>query len=319
MKEIAQTFFHPETDEQQIKDVLVRLHSRGETAEELAGVVDAMMERAVPYPSATEALFDICGTGGDKSGTFNISTTTAFVLAGAGVKVAKHGNRSISSKSGSADVLAALGLSLNLSPVESLRQLEDNGLAFLFAPEVHPAMGRIQPLRKSLGQPTLFNLIGPLANPFALESQMIGVYKAQYQEILAEAAHLLGRKRAVIVTGQGSLDEASLEGTTTYSLLNEGKLTTHTFTAQEIGQAPRERHEILGGEAIENAMILRRVLQGQKSAYYDTTLVNAGLALVAAERASSIEEGIKQAEESIQSGRAFEKLNRYPSHQEVSS
>lgn len=319
MKEAVQHLFETTTDSADIQEFLLTLHERGETAEELAGAVDALMSRAVIYPQFDAALFDICGTGGDQSGSFNISTTAAFVVAGSGVKVAKHGNRSISSRSGSADVLAALGLAVSLSPSESASQLNESGLAFLFAPDIHPVMKQLQPIRKALAAPTLFNLIGPLANPYALSSQMIGVYRQDRQKVLAEAAHLLGRKRALIVTGEGHLDEAALDGTTRYTLLHDGSITTHTITASDVGLPSRQRNEIVGGEAYQNAEILRDVLKGKPSAYLDTTLLNAGLGLYAAGKVSSIQEGIHVAYESIESGRALEKLESYPRLVEVTS
>lgn len=319
MKELVSAFFETTADPDVIAAILVALHDRKETAEELAGAVDALMERAVRYPEVELDLLDMCGTGGDQSGSFNISTTAAFVVAACGVHVAKHGNRSISSRSGSADVLAALGLEISLSPEKSAEQLKSNGLTFLFAPDVHPAMKKIQPIRKALGRPTLFNLIGPLANPYTLRHQLIGVYKAEYQEVLAQAAKLLGRRRVVIVTGDGQLDEASLDGTTTYTMLHDNEITTHEFTAQDIALPAHPRNSIAGGEAADNAAILRQVLAGAPSAYLDTTLVNAGLALLAAESVDSLQDGIAKAHRAIESGAALKQLTTYPSRTEVTS
>lgn len=319
MKKLVSAFFEPTADPDLIAAILMALHDRKETAEELAGSVDALMERAVPYPEVDLDLLDMCGTGGDQSGSFNISTTAAFVVAACDVHVAKHGNRSISSRSGSADVLAALGLDISLSPEKSAEQLRSNSLTFLFAPDVHPAMKQIQPIRKALGRPTLFNLIGPLANPYTLRHQLIGVYKAEYQEVLAQAAKLLGRRRVVIVTGEGQLDEASLDGTTTYTMLHENEITTHQFTAQDVAMPAHPRSSIAGGEAEDNAAILRQVLSGESSAYLDTTLVNAGLALLAAETVGSIQEGIAKARLAIESGAALIQLTTYPTRTEVTS
>lgn len=319
MKQLAGQFFEADAEEKLIKDILLALHARQETAEELAGVVDALMERATSYPTVPFPVFDMCGTGGDQSGSFNISTTAAFVTSGAGVRVAKHGNRSISSRSGSADVLAALGLELTVTPVESAHLLETTGLTFLFAPDVHPAMRVLQPIRKAIGKPTLFNLIGPLANPYPLTHQLIGVYREDYQQTLAEAARLLGRKRAVIVTGEGCLDEASLDGTTRYTVLHDSEIMTHTLTAEQVGLSPLPREAIAGGDAEQNAHILRAVLNGEPSAYLDTTLLNSGLALFAAGAASSVKEGIETARESIQSGKALHQLLHYPTAVEVTS
>ncbi|MFC4354948.1 anthranilate phosphoribosyltransferase [Chryseomicrobium palamuruense] len=318
MRQLIETFFEPNTSQTDMRDFLLALHARGETAEELAGAVDALMARATSYPTVSVPLLDTCGTGGDQSGTFNVSTTSAFVLAGAGLTVAKHGNRSISSRSGSSDVLAALGLTLSLSPEESAEQLTSQGLAFLFAPDVHPALKQLQPLRKAIGQPTLFNLIGPLANPYSLDCQLIGVYRQDMQQTLAQAAHLLGRRRAIIVTGHGELDEASLEGATHYTLLHEGSITTHTLAVEETGLPTYTRPDILGGDAETNARILEDVLDGKPSAYLDTTLLNAGLALFAAERVPSVHHGIEIARHSIQSGSAKAKLTNYPKLVEVS-
>lgn len=319
MRQFIESLFETEASHDDLSDILLTIHARGETAEELAGAVDALMARATSFPEVAVPLFDTCGTGGDRSGTFNVSTTVAFVLAGAGVTVAKHGNRSISSRSGSADVLAALGLTLTLSPEKTTEHLTSDGLAFLFAPDVHPALKQLQPLRKAIGQPTLFNLIGPLANPFPLDSQLIGVYRQDLQETLARAAHLLGRRRTIIVTGDGQLDEASLEGPVQYTLLHEGRVSSHTFTPEDSGLPLYSRSAILGGDAQHNARILEKVLDGKPSAYLDTTLLNAGLALFAAERVPSIQQGIERARQSIQSGRAKEKLLNYPKLAEVTS
>lgn len=319
MRQFIESLFDPDTSFDYLPEILCAMHARGETAEELAGAVDALMARATFFPTVSQPLFDTCGTGGDRSGTFNVSTTAAFVIAGAGVHVAKHGNRSISSRSGSADVLAALGIALTLPPEKTIEHLTSQGLAFLFAPDVHPALKQLQPVRKAIGQPTLFNLIGPLANPFPLDSQLIGVYRQDLQETLARAAHLLGRRRTIIVTGSGQLDEASLEGTIHYTLLHEGEITTHTLAPEETDLPSYLRSEILGGEASDNARILEEVLDGKPSAYFDTTLLNAGLALFAAERAASVIEGIELARQSIQSGRAKAKLLHYPKLAEVTS
>ncbi len=253
---------------------------------------------------------DNCGTGGDGSQSFNISTTAAFVLAGAGMKVAKHGNRSVSSKTGSADVLEALGVSLDATPEHLVEQLETNGIAFLFAQRMHPRVKQIMKVRRDLRIPTIFNLIGPLTNPVPLKTQLLGIYREDMLETMALTLHRLGRKRAIVLHGANGMDEASLAGTNQLVLLDEGELIRFSLHPEEVGLKTAPLEAIRGGSAQENATILLQVLGGEHGAYRDTVLLNAGIALFAANRAKTIEEGIALAADSIDSGRAMERLNQ---------
>ena len=259
-----------------------------------------------PIPEA----IDNCGTGGDQSYSFNISTTSAFVMAGAGIPVAKHGNRSISSKTGSADVLEHLGVSLSFSKQHVEEMLYENKIAFLFAPHVHEALKPFSVVRKNLGLPTIFNVIGPLTNPIALDTQLIGVYRKDLLPKIAASLQRLGRRRAVVVTGAGSMDEASLAGTNDLIILQNGELTSYSLHPEEVNLPVYANEAIRGGDAKENAAILLSVLKGEQGAYFDTVLLNAGLGIFTNGKAATISEGIELARESILSGAAFERLER---------
>jgi len=287
---------------------LSMLQTRGETADEVAGMVAAIREKAQTIPLRAASVMDNCGTGGDGSQSFNISTTAAFVIAGAGITIAKHGNRSVSSRTGSADVLENLGIPLYLPAAEMTHLLEENGIAFLFAPHVHPGLKQVMQLRKVLRIPTIFNLIGPLTNPVQLDSQLLGIYRRDMLEMMAEALHKLGRKRAIVVNGAGYMDEASLAGENHLVLLEDGKQTVFTLHPEEVGLPVYPLEAIKGGDAAENADILLRVLNGENGVHRDTVVLNAGLGIFANGKAASIQEGIKLAKESIDSGAARQKL-----------
>lgn len=287
---------------------LSMLQTRGETADEVAGMVAAIREKAQTIPHQAASVMDNCGTGGDGSQSFNISTTAAFVIAGAGITIAKHGNRSVSSRTGSADVLENLGIPLYLPAAEMTHLLEENGIAFLFAPHVHPGLKQVMQLRKVLRIPTIFNLIGPLTNPVQLDSQLLGIYRRDMLEMMAEALHKLGRKRAIVVNGAGYMDEASLAGENHLVLLEDGKQTAFTLHPEEVGLPVYPLEAIKGGDAAENADILLRVLNGENGVHRDTVVLNAGLGIFANGKAASIQEGIKLAKESIDSGAARQKL-----------
>ncbi|WP_085993507.1 anthranilate phosphoribosyltransferase [Oceanobacillus senegalensis] len=294
----------------EIASLLTALQGKGETGEEVAGIVEVIRSRSTfqtkPFPDA----IDNCGTGGDKSYSFNISTTSAFVLAGAGITVAKHGNRSITSKSGSADVLEELGVSLSLTKGHVEELLYENKIAFLFAPNVHEALKPFTKVRKDLGIRTIFNVIGPLTNPIELDTQLLGVYSKDLLPMLAESLKTLGRRRAVVVTGAGNVDEATLSGENHLIVLNEGELTELTITPEEVGLPRYSKEDIMGGDAKRNAEILLNVLNGKKGAYYDTVLLNAGLGIFTNGKAQTIQSGIELARESIESGAALEKLQQ---------
>ncbi|TWT02263.1 anthranilate phosphoribosyltransferase [Planomicrobium sp. CPCC 101079] len=296
-------------NESMIKQFLTELHTKGETADELVGLVRAMREKAVALPQVYGELIDVCGTGGDRSFSFNISTLTAFVLAGCGMTVAKHGNRSVSSKTGSADVLEALGISTGLDVASIPAMLEQTGIAFLFAPAIHPALGPLRAVRKNIGTPTIFNLVGPLANPLPISVQMTGVYRRDMMEPMADALMRLGRTRGALIHGAGGLDELSLAGTNELIVFNEQGKQKMTIHPHEAGLETAPIEAIRGGEPMRNAEIFMGVLEGKESAYLDTVALNAGAALYVSARVSSIAEGVHQARKSILSGetaRVFE-------------
>lgn len=294
--------------ESQIAAFLMGLKTKGETAEEITGIVRALKAHATTLPeSFTDAMCN-CGTGGDQSYSFNISTTVCFVLAAGGIRMAKAGNRSVSSKSGSADVLEALGINVAASPETLTKALDEVGLAFIFAQTMHPAMRFIGPARQALGIPTVMNLVGPLANPVDLDTQLMGLYRVELQEMVAEALHQLGRRRAVVITGPDNMDEAALYGTNTYTLLEDGKISQHHFTYEDLGMAKVELSDITGGNAKENAAILLSVLNNEASPYLETTVLNAGLGFFANGKVETIADGVALARQLIADGSALKKL-----------
>ncbi|MGF9962864.1 anthranilate phosphoribosyltransferase [Bacillus rhizoplanae] len=295
--------------ESEIAAFLAVLKAKGETADEIYGLVRALREKALPFSNHIVGAMDNCGTGGDGAQTFNVSTTSAFVLAGADVKVAKHGNRAVSSKTGSADLLEELGVNIACSPKQIDYLLEKVGIAFLFAPAMHPALRRIMKVRKELNVPTIFNLIGPLTNPIHLETQFVGIYKREMLLPVAQVLQKLGRKQAIVVNGSGFLDEASLQGENYAAILKDNKIIEVSISPEEYGFSRVKNEAIRGGNAKENANITLNVLRGEESVYRDTVLFNAGLALFANGKAETIKDGIRLAAHSIDSGKALEKLN----------
>src|SRR6478736_9718701 len=280
----------------QIAALLVALHMKGETVEEIVGFAEAMRTAAESLPlhqdstldvstTGRDALVDTCGTGGDARGTFNISTATAFVVAGAGVRVAKHGNRSLSSKCGSADVMEALGVKISLPSAVLAGCLEDVGMVFLFAPSMHSAMKYVQPARRELRMRTIFNLLGPLPTPAHASAQVVGVYSLDLVEKLAEALSMLGLHRALVVHGLDGLDEITITGPTRVAVVREGNVRTYEVTPEEFGIKRAALKEISGGNAAASAAIIRDILAGKKSPRRDIVLLNAAAALVAAGRA----------------------------------
>jgi anthranilate phosphoribosyltransferase len=310
MKNAVKHLFSEEVTDSELAAFLISLKMKGETIDEIIGLVQVLREYALPFNKHFQNVMDNCGTGGDGSKSFNISTTSAFVIAGAGIPVAKHGNRSISSKTGSADVLEHLGVQLNLSPERTQEILEKIGISFLFAPTVHPKIKRIMKVRKELRIPTIFNLIGPLTNPIPLDYQLLGIYRRDLIDLFAEVLLKLGRKRAVVLNGAGFMDEASLQGENHLVIVNNGTISKITLNPEEVGLSKVSNQEILGGSAKENAAILHQVLKGEKGAFRDTVLLNAGIGIYTAERAETIEQGIELAKESIDSGAAHEKLQQ---------
>jgi len=303
----------------QIAALLVALHMKGETVEEIVGFAEAIRGAAVPldlHPNhmvdvsgtGRDALVDTCGTGGDASGTFNISTATALVVAGAGVRVAKHGNRSLTSKCGSADVMEALGVNINLPPARLAVCLEEIGITFLFAPAVHSAMKYVQSARRELRLRTVFNLLGPLTNPAHASAQVVGVYSVALVEKLAEALSMLGLHRALVVHGLDGLDEITITGPTRIAELREGTVRTYEITPEEFGMNRGTLDEISGGDAAANASIIRDILAGKKSPRKDVVLLNAAATLLAAGKVDHLADALPLASKSIDSGAASEKL-----------
>ncbi len=313
----------------QIAGLLIALRMKGETVEEIVGFAEAIRAAAAPLPlrsanalavtgtgrdalaeesSVEESLVDTSGTGGDASGTFNISTATAFVTAGAGVYVAKHGNRSISSRCGSADVVEALGINIQLSPERAAECLREVGICFLYAPNLHPAMKQVQGVRRELRMRTMFNLLGPLTNPARANGQVVGVYSLDLVEKLAEALSMLGLHRALVVHGLDGLDEITITGTTRVAEAREGSVRSYEVEPEEFGMTRAKLTDIAGGDATENAAIIRAVLAGEKSPRRDVVLLNAAAALVAAGKADHIAGAVPLAAQSIDSGAAAAKL-----------
>ncbi len=299
------------TSDAEITALLVALHMKGESVEEIVGFAEAMRAAATPLglsAGADHVLVDTCGTGGDARGTFNISTTAAFVVAGAGVRVAKHGNRSVTSKCGSADVLEALGVRLELPPARLAACMNDVGIAFLYAPALHSAMRHVQAARRALRLRTVFNLLGPLTNPAGATAQVVGVYAEDLVEKVAEALRLLGLKRALVVHGRDGLDEITISGPTRIAELRDSRIRTYSLTPEECGLRRVPLDAIAGDDASANAAILRAVLDGENSPRRDVVLMNAAAALVAAGRAESVPACISSAAESLDSGAARAKL-----------
>lgn len=308
VQEVFDQILQNQLSESQIAAFLMGLKTKGETADEITGIVRALKAHATVLPETFSDAMCNCGTGGDQSYSFNISTTVCFVLAAGGIRMAKTGNRSVSSKSGSADVLEALGINVAASPETLSKALDEVGLAFIFAQTMHPAMRFIGPARQAMGIPTIMNLVGPLANPLDLETQLMGLYRVELQEIVARAIQQLGRKRAVVITGPDNMDEAALYGTNTYTLLENGKISQHTFTYEDLGMDKVELSEITGGDAKENAEILLSVLKNEASPYLETTVLNAGLGFYANGKVASIKEGVEFARQLIADGSALAKL-----------
>jgi anthranilate phosphoribosyltransferase len=293
----------------QIGGLLMGLRVRGETVDEITGAVTAMRAKMLPVAAPDDAI-DVVGNGGDASGSFNISTCAAFIVAGAGVPVAKHGNRALSSRSGSADVLTALGVRIDLSPDAISACITEAGIGFMFAPTHHPAMKHVGPTRVELGTRTIFNLLGPLSNPAGVKRQMVGVFSRQWVEPLAHVLKNLGSDRAYVVHGSDGLDEITTSGPTAVAALEDGEVRSFEIVPEKLGIARVKPEALRGGDAETNAEALRAVLEGRKDAYRDVALLNAAAALVVAARAKTLADGIKVAAQSIDSGYAQGCLER---------
>ncbi|MGI9953515.1 anthranilate phosphoribosyltransferase [Moorellaceae bacterium AZ2] len=292
----------------QIGAFLTALRLKGETVEEITGFARTMRRLAEPLNSRHRVLVDTCGTGGDGRHTFNISTAAAFVVAGAGIPVAKHGNRSVSSRAGSADVLEALGVRIDLPPAAVAACLEEVGIGFLFAPAFHKAMKYAAAPRREIGIRTVFNLLGPLTNPAGAPYQLVGVYAPELTETVATVLGRLGCRRAFVVHGSDGLDEVTITGPTKVTRLENGSVETFIFYPEEVGIKPVQLQDLSGGTAADNAGIIQGVLEGRPGPARDVVVVNAAFALLAAGAAASVREGMKMAAESIDSGAAYGKL-----------
>jgi anthranilate phosphoribosyltransferase len=303
----------------QIAAFLTALRMKGETVEELIGFAQVMRQKVVRIRTRTdevaaltgtdrEMLIDTCGTGGDATGTFNVSTATAFVVAGSGLRVAKHGNRSVSSLCGSADVVEALGISLELTPQKVGRCVDEVGIGFLYAPLLHTAMKHVMPARREMGVRTVFNMLGPLTNPAGANAQVIGVYSPALTEPLARVLAELGTIRAFVVHGSDNLDEISNTGESRLSEVREGRVRTFTVRPEDFGLARATIRDLQGGDREQNAQIIRALLEGEQGPRRDIVLMNAAAALVAGARARDLKEGVGLAAQSIDGGAALGKL-----------
>jgi len=295
----------------QIAAFIVGLRMKGETADEITGAAGVMRDKAARiYCDSHHNLIDTCGTGGDGSNSFNISTAAAFVAAGAGARVAKHGNRSVSSRSGSADVLEALGVNINLNAAQISACLKELGIGFLFAPALHSAMRHAAAARKQIGIRTVFNILGPLTNPARTTNQLLGVFSPNLTETMAQVLCNMGSKRAFVVHGFDPIDEISICGTTQISEIKEGKITTYTVEPENFGLKKARPEEIAGGDSACNASIIMDILNNKKGAARDVVVLNAGFALCAANVTESPQDGIAAAQRSIENSAALSKLQK---------
>jgi anthranilate phosphoribosyltransferase len=292
----------------QIGALAVALRMKGETPEEIAGMAEAMRGRVPPIRTKRTPLLDTCGTGGDNAGTFNISTTSAIVVASCGVAVAKHGNRAVSSRTGSADVLETLGVRLDLTPESAARSLDVLGLTFLFAPNYHAALRHAAGPRREIAVRTVFNLLGPLTNPAGATRQLVGVYSDKLVRPLAEVLHMLGSERAWVVHGLDGLDELTVLDHTHVAELNRGEIREFEVNPALLGLRNSDRGGLAGGDAAANAAKIRSVLAGEPGAARDIVVLNAGAGLLVAGVAKNLEEGVARAREAIENGLAAQKL-----------
>lgn len=294
----------------QIAAYLTALRMKGETVDEIAGSVRVMREKATRIRVDDPLVVDTCGTGGDRKGTFNISTATAFVVAGAGVTVAKHGNRAASSKSGSADVLRALGVNIDIPPAAVEDCVNEIGIGFLFAPVFHPAMKHALAPRREMGIRTLFNVLGPLTNPAGASIQILGVYADELTELMAQVLVKLGSRHCFVVHGEDGLDEITISGNTKFCEGKDGHISCYRFDPRDVGMTLSGLEGIAGGDPDENAEILLAILAGKAGPKRDIVLLNAAPPLVACGKAEDFRGGIRQAAHAIDSGAALEKLQR---------
>ncbi|MEA3288960.1 MAG: anthranilate phosphoribosyltransferase [Campylobacterota bacterium] len=306
--------FEDRLDHELVREYLIDLYNRGETAQEIAAAATAMRDHMIPITvdqSLQEKLIENVGTGGDKSNSFNISSTVSLLLAACGCTVAKHGNRSITSKSGSADMLESLGLNLDLNVEQQIQMLEKSGFAFLFAQKHHPAMKHIMPIRKSIDHRTIFNILGPLSNPASVHKQLIGVFDKEFVPKMAEALTMLNTKKAMVVSSADGMDEISLSDVTHCAFVERGSFNEFVFDPREYGFDFCDKKEIEGGDAVENAKITRDIISGSlEGAKKDIVLVNAAATLLVDGKVNSTEEGVRMVRDVISNGKAQEKLDQ---------
>jgi anthranilate phosphoribosyltransferase len=293
----------------QMGGLLMALRVRGETVDEITGAVTTMRAKMLRVDAPPHAI-DVVGTGGDASGSYNISTCAAFIVAGAGVPVAKHGNRALSSRSGAADVLGALGVKIDLAPERISACIKEAGIGFMFAPAHHPAMKHVGPTRVELGTRTIFNLLGPLSNPAGVRRQMVGVFSRQWIEPIAHVLKNLGSERAFVVHGSDGLDEITTAGPTAVASLENGVVRVFEIKPEDVGLERAKPQDLRGGDADANAVALKSVLEGQKGPFRDIAVLNAAAALVVADKARDLVAGVALAEKSIDSGEAEASLRR---------
>ncbi len=291
----------------QMGGLLMALRVRGETVDEITGAVSAMRAKMMRVTAPPDAV-DIVGTGGDGSGSVNVSTCASFIVAGAGVPIAKHGNRALSSRSGAADVLASLGVKIDLAPEQVSRCVKEAGIGFMFAPAHHPAMKNVNPTRLELATRTIFNLLGPLSNPAGVKRQMVGVFSRQWVQPLAQVLKNLGANSVWVVHGSDGLDEITLTGPSFVAALENGEIRSFEVTPEEAGLGRVGGEALKGGDADANAVSLRSVLDGKPSAYRDVALLNAAAALIVAGRAKSLKDGVAIGAQSLDSGAAATRL-----------
>ncbi|RXJ99932.1 anthranilate phosphoribosyltransferase [Arcobacter sp. CECT 8989] len=306
--------FENRLPQEEVREYLIELYERGETAAEIAGAASAMREHLIPLPlhyELKEKAIDIVGTGGDKSYSFNISSTVSILLAGADSYVAKHGNRSVTSKSGSADMLEKLGINLNLSLDNTAKMLEETGFCFMFAQNHHPAMKYIMPIRKSIDHRTIFNILGPLSNPATVSKQLIGVFDKSYINRIATALDLLETKKSIVVSSKDGMDEISISDITYATRLENGKIEDFEIDPQAYGLKLAPKEAIVGGDAKQNAQITRDILSNKiDGPMLNIVLINAAAALEVDGKARDIQDGLEIAKEAIQSGKAKTKLEQ---------
>ncbi len=309
-RQVMQSIMDGEATQAQIGGLLTALRMKGETVEEITGFAEAMRGSGNRMLTESAHLLDTCGTGGSGIHKFNISTTSAIISSSVSVRVAKHGNRSASGRAGSADVLEALGVNINISAEQARRCLDEIGICFLFAQIYHPSMRHAAAPRKELGVRTVFNMLGPLTNPAGADRQLLGIYDRNMTETIAQVLNELGLKRALVVSSLDGLDEISISAPTQVSELRGGKVTTYEINPHDLGLDVHPLEKVLGGDAAENARIIHSVLQGEKSPYRDVVLANAGACIYVSGLSESIYEGVQLASKAIDNGSAYAKLNQ---------